>query len=131
MTSSPSDHAHDISFGTGVAASLRRPSVELRRKIPDVYEGFRHLHDAAFADGALDRRTKELIALAIAVADRCDGCIASHARGCVEHGASEDEVVEMLGVCILMMGGPGTVYGPRAHAAYLEFAEQKAQRAAG
>jgi AhpD family alkylhydroperoxidase len=129
MTSSSPDHTHDDSFGTGVAASLRRPSVELRRKIPAVYEGFKHLHDEAFADGALDRRTKELIALAIAVADQCDGCIASHARGCVEHGASEDEVAETIGVCILMMGGPGTVYGPRAYSAYQEFVQQKAARA--
>ena len=129
MTTQPPDHTHETSFGLGVAASLRRPSVELRRQIPAVYEGFRSLHDEAFADATLSRRTKELIALAIAVGQQCDGCMASHARGAVEHGASVEEVAETLGVCIAMMGGPGTVYAPRAFAAYQEFAERHATRA--
>ena len=69
---------------------------------------------------------KELIALAIAVADRCDGCIASHARGAVRTGATPEEVAETLGVTIMMGGGPSTVYAPRAWAAYLEFKEAHA-----
>jgi AhpD family alkylhydroperoxidase len=71
---------------------------------------------------------KELIALAIAVADRCDGCIASHARGSVRTGATPAEVAETMGVTIMMGGGPSTVYAPRAWAAYQEF---KAAHAAG
>jgi AhpD family alkylhydroperoxidase len=61
--------------------------------------------------------------LAIAVSKQCDGCIASHARGAAKAGATEAEVAEMLGVTILMNGGPGTVYGPRALAAFKEFAD--------
>jgi AhpD family alkylhydroperoxidase len=72
-------------------------------------------------DGALSSKVKELIALAIAVADRCDGCIASHARGAVHTGATPQEVAEMLGVTIMMGGGPSTVYAPRAWEAYQEF----------
>lgn len=97
---------------------------ELRDRIPDVYSGFNELHKAAFADGALSPAFKELIAVAIAVADECDGCIASHARNAVRHGATEEEFAEMLGVVILMTGGPGTVYGPKALAAYKDFKER-------
>ena len=68
-------------------------------------------------------KTKELIALAIATSEHCDGCMASHARGAARAGATEAEVAETLGVCIQMMGGPGTVYAPRAFAAFREFAE--------
>jgi len=115
-------HDHPPSYGVGVSAALRQPGRELREVIPDVYDGFRSLATAAFADGALERKAKELIALAIAVATRCDGCMAAHARGAWRAGATEAEVAEALGVCIQMMGGPGTVYAPRAFAAYREFA---------
>jgi AhpD family alkylhydroperoxidase len=71
----------------------------------------------------LDAKTKELMALALAVAGQCDGCIASHAWTCARLGATEREVAETLGVVILMTGGPGTVYGPRALAAFREFSE--------
>ncbi|MFZ2503325.1 MAG: carboxymuconolactone decarboxylase family protein [Nocardioides sp.] len=112
------NHTH----GSDVLAGLRTPSRDLRRLIPEVYSGFVATSRAAMAPGALDVKTKELIALAIAVSTQCDGCIASHARGAARAGASEQEVAEMLGVALFMNGGPGTVYGPRALAAYQEFA---------
>jgi AhpD family alkylhydroperoxidase len=117
------DHTHAVSFGKGVQDSLRKPAVDLRRAIPQVYDGYRQLHGAAFAEGAVTKKHKELIALAIAVRAQCDGCIASHARGAAKQGATEDEVAETLGVCISMMGGPGTVYAPRAFAAFREFSQ--------
>ncbi|WP_308190956.1 carboxymuconolactone decarboxylase family protein [Pseudonocardia terrae] len=95
---------------------------QLRRAIPAVYRGYAALHDAALRDGALDGRTKELIALAIAVTRECDGCIAAHAQGASGQGASEAQVAEAIGVAILMNGGPATVYGPRAFDAFREFA---------
>ncbi|MDJ0790422.1 MAG: carboxymuconolactone decarboxylase family protein [Acidimicrobiia bacterium] len=97
---------------------------ELRERIPDVYEGFVHMHRAAFTDGALSPKTKELIAVGIAISDRCEGCIASHTRMAVRHGATEQEFAEALGVAIQMNGGPGTVYAPKAWAAYQEFKER-------
>ena len=100
---------------------LRQSAKQLREHIPAVYEGYGALSAAAMADGALDAKTKELIALAIAVAKQCDGCIASHARGAARRGATAEEVAEALGVAILMNGGPGTVYGPRAFEAFEEF----------
>lgn len=116
-----SDHTHG--HGREVLGDLAPLGRELRALIPGVYEGFGGLHSAAFADGAVDRKTKELIALAIAISVRCDGCIASHARGAAQHGATEAEVAETIGVAISMNGGPGTVYGPRALAAFRDFAK--------
>ena len=110
-----------MSHGKDVQDELRPLARELRRAIPDVYQGFGALHEAAFADGALDATTKELIALAIAVATQCDGCISSHARGAVRHGATPQQAAEAIGVTFLMSGGPATVYGPRAYAAFMEF----------
>ncbi|MHB8489272.1 MAG: carboxymuconolactone decarboxylase family protein [Candidatus Dormibacteria bacterium] len=95
---------------------------ELRQMIPDAYRGFGALHSAALAAGALDVKTKELIALAIAVVDECDGCIASHAQGAARAGASRAEAAEAIGVTFMMAGGPATIYGPRAYAAFCEFA---------
>lgn len=121
-----STHTH--SYGKGVQAELRDPALALRKAIPDVYDGFKALHEAAYTAGALDVKTKEIIALAIATSSHCDGCMASHARGAARAGATEAEVAEALGVCIQMMGGPGTVYAPRAFAAFREFAETYASR---
>jgi AhpD family alkylhydroperoxidase len=115
-----------MSHGQAIQDELREPARALRRAIPGVYDGYRQMHAAAYADGALDQKTKELIALAIAVSKQCDGCIASHARGAVRTGATEEEVADALGVVIAMNGGPGTVYGPRAFAAFREYLEQQA-----
>jgi len=112
------------SYGKGVSRALAPLGRDLRRAIPDVYAAFGQLHDAALRPGALDTKTKELIALAIAVSKQCDGCIASHARGAARAGATEDEVTDMLAVVVLMNGGPGTVYGPRALGAFREFAAE-------
>lgn len=108
--------------GKEVLDELRPLHRELRRAIPDVYKGFGEFHHAAFAAGALDPKTKELIAFAIAVIQRCDGCIASHAEGAAKAGATCEEAAEAVGVAMLMSGGPGTIYGPRAYAAFCEFA---------
>ena len=110
-------------YGRVVSDELRGPARELRRAIPDVYQGFAALHSAAFTEGALTTKHKELIAFAISTAARCDGCIASHARGAVRAGATPAEAAEAVGVTILMQGGPATLYGPRAYDAFLEFYE--------
>ena len=101
--------------------AIHHEARELRGHIGDVYAGFAQMHRAAFTDGALPAKVKELIALAIAVHDHCDGCIASHARGAARQGATPAEVAETIGVNIQMGGGPATIYGPRAWQAYKEF----------
>lgn len=118
-----------MTHGKHVQDELRPLTRELRRMIPDVYKGFSALHDAAFADGALDTKTKELIALALAISSECDGCIAAHAHAAVAHGASLQEAADAIGVTILMNGGPATIYGPRAYAAVSEFHAERAATA--
>lgn len=121
------DHGHEHGHGKAVLEGLREPGGALREQIPDVYEGFSQLNKAALREGYLDVKTKELIAFAIAVSKQCDGCIASHARGAARAGASLQEAAEAIGVTFLMNGGPATVYGPRAYAAFREFHEQFAR----
>lgn len=111
---------HQHSYGKGVSDELRPLARDLRQAIPDVFRGFAELNRATMAPGALDVKTKELIALAIAVVERCDGCIAAHAASAARAGVSRQEAAEAIGVAILMTGGPGTVYGPRAYAAVCE-----------
>ena len=112
---SPSNHE--------LLADLRDPTHSLRDAIPDVWAGFTSLHRAAVAEGAVPARLKEAAALAMAVVTHCDGCIAYHARAAAETGAQPMEVAEMLGIALLMDGGPASVYAPRAWAAYLEFSD--------
>jgi AhpD family alkylhydroperoxidase len=81
-------------------------------------------------DGALPATTKELIALACSITRECDGCIVAHARGAARRGASREQVAEAIGVAINMNGGPATVWGPRALAAYDEFAQSTPEDAA-
>jgi AhpD family alkylhydroperoxidase len=120
-----------MGHGKAVRDALRGPTRALRQAIPEVYRGYRELHDAALAAGALDAKTKELIALAIAVSKECDGCIAAHAHAAVRHGATLPEAAEAIGVTFLMNGGPATVYGARAFDAFCEFYDQQAERRTG
>ena len=115
----PAPHGH----GKAVLDELSPLHRQLRRAVPEVYRGFGELHRAAFAAGALDTRTKELIALAIAVVEGCDGCMASHARAAVRAGATKQEAAEAIGVSFLMNGGPASIHGPRAYADFCEFAD--------
>src|ERR1700739_3173518 len=103
---------------------LKAAGRTLREAIPAVYSGYARMSAAALGDGELPARVKELIALAIAVTRECDGCVYAHARGAALRGATAQEVAEALGVAILMNGGPGTVWGPRAYAAFHEFAAE-------
>lgn len=93
----------------------------LRTHNADVMQGFGALSKAAMASGVLDEKTKELIAMAIGVASRCDGCLGFHAKALVRLGATPDEFREMLGVAVYMGGGPSLMYAANALAAFEEF----------
>ncbi|WP_186388700.1 MULTISPECIES: carboxymuconolactone decarboxylase family protein [unclassified Stappia] len=95
---------------------------ELRSGIPGVAKGFHETAKAAIGPGALDSKTKELIALAIGIAARCDGCLAYHAKAAAKYGATREEVLEAIGVAVYMGGGPSMIYGAEALAAYDSFA---------
>ena len=91
---------------TEVIEALKEPTRALRRAQPDAWKGFGALHQAAMADGEVPARTKELVALAIAVIEECDGCIAYHASAAARKGATDAEVAEILSVALLMGGDP-------------------------
>ena len=99
---------------------------KLRNDIPETMQAFSALAKAATRDGALDKKTKELIALAIGVSTRCDDCIAFHAKAAVDHGATRDEVMETLGMAIYMGAGPSAMYASHALAAFNQFSAAKA-----
>jgi AhpD family alkylhydroperoxidase len=102
----------------------------LRTGVPQVMQGFNALAKAAMTDGAIDAKTKELIALAIGVATRCDGCIGFHSQALVRLGATRDEVNETLGIAVYMGGGPSLMYAANAVAAFDEFAMASAEQQA-
>ena len=84
---------------------------DLGREIPGPMGGFGRLHKAAVTDGVLSTEVKELIALGIAITVRCDGCIAFHVHDALKAGATHEEIIETIGVAILMGGGPSLMYG--------------------
>jgi len=96
----------------------------LRNDIPDIMQAFSALAKAATRDGALDKKTKELIALAIGIATRCDGCIGFHTEALVRLGASRHEVEETLGMAVYMGGGPSLMYAADAISAFEQFEQQ-------
>lgn len=114
-----------------VLGEIGEPYRELRERVPDVVSGYAALHRGAMGEGALSAKVKELVALAIAITRECDGCLAAHARGAARRGATADEVAETIGVAVLMNGGPATVWGPRALAAFHEFAGDGADQGDG
>ena len=111
-----------MTFATQLLEDLRAPTRSLRDTAPDAWGAFGDLHKAAFADGALPAVVKELMALAIAVADHCDGCVAHHARAAARLGATREQVAEALSVALLMGGGPASVTAPRAWEVYEHYA---------
>ncbi len=87
---------------------------QLGRELPGPMTGFARLHKKAVEDGALSAKTKELMALAISIAVRCEGCIAYHVHDAIKVGATRSEIVETIGVAVLMGGGPASIYAAHA-----------------
>jgi AhpD family alkylhydroperoxidase len=104
-----------------VTKELLGPLRRLREGAPEVMKTFAGLSQAALAPKALDGKTKELIALAVAVAVRCDDCIGFHVKAAIEQGASRDEVAEALGMAIYMGAGPSVMYASHALEAFTQF----------
>ena len=87
-------------------------------------QAFSALAQAATRDGALDRKTKEMIALALGVAARCDRCIRFHTEALVKLRATRQEIEETLGMAVYMGSGPSLMYAADAISAYEEFDKQ-------
>ncbi len=86
----------------------------LAGETPGVMNGFNVLHATSTVEGALSTKVKELMALAIGINVRCDGCLAYHVHDALHAGATHQEIVETIGVAIMMGGGPSVVYGCEA-----------------
>ncbi|CAM5771742.1 hypothetical protein BMIN10S_03681 [Bosea minatitlanensis] len=84
-------------------------------------EGLRRPGAAAGAEAALDRKSKEFIALAIGITQRCDGCIGFHAKALAELGASRQEIAEVAAMSVYMGGGPALMYAADALRAFDQF----------
>lgn len=104
---------------------LLDPLRQLRSGAPDVMKNFSAIAKAALAPNALDSKTKELIAVAISVAIRCDDCIAFHVKSAADHGATREEVLETLGMAIYMGAGPSAMYASHAIEAFDQSLESK------
>ena len=105
-----------------ILKSMSRNNTALAKASPAVMRAFGTLAGAATEDGALDHKTKELMAVAISVVIRCDGCIAYHTYAAIKAGATRDEAVEAIGVAVEMGGGPASVYGGDALDAFDQLA---------
>jgi len=92
----------------------------LSKEQPKIAEGFMKLHHAGLENGAITSKHKELMSLAISIAIRCEGCIACHVQGSIKQGATQEEIVETIGVAIVMGGGPSITYGEKAYSAMKE-----------
>lgn len=91
---------------------------DLRVGAPEAMKAFSALARAALAGKALDRKTKELIALAIAVVIRCDDCIAFHTQSALKEGATREDLMETVGMAVYMGAGPSVMYAAHAVEAF-------------
>jgi len=110
---------------TTITTDISKALGTLRKEIPETMQGFGALSKAAMAPGALSALDKELIALAIGVASRCDGCIGFHVKALIRLGVTREQLMETLGICTYMGGGPSLMYAAEAVRAYEEFTAEK------
>ena len=96
-------------------------AADLFRAAPEIMRGHRTVTQAAQTPKALDVKTTELMALAIAIVQRCEGCVVFHTKQSVSHGATREELCDAIAVAVEMGGGPATVYGADALAAFDAF----------
>jgi AhpD family alkylhydroperoxidase len=116
MTTAYKDLAHQIS------SKLKN----FRHEIPDTMQGFNAMAAATHTEGALSKKTKELMAMAIGIAVRCQGCLAFHAQACVKLGVTRAEFEEMIQVAVYMGGGPSLMTAAEALLAFEEFGGEQA-----
>ena len=103
-----------------IISDLSPALIKLRKELPDVMGGFDKLAQAAAKDGALSKKTKELIALALGIAAHCDGCIGFHMQALVKLGVTREELLETLSMAVYMGGGPSVIYAAESLKAFEE-----------
>lgn len=92
--------------------------VDIAKASPDIVRGYREMSNAGHAKNVLGAKTRELIALAVAVTRQCDGCITIHMKAAIDQGATRDEIIETLGVAVSVNAGAALVFSTRAMDAY-------------
>ena len=112
-----------------ITSDLSKGMEALRAEIPDTMKGFGTMAKEAMKEGALTALEKELIALAIGVSARCDGCIGFHVKALIRLGVTREQLMETLGICTYMGGGPSLMYAAEAVRAYDEFMSRAAKPA--
>ena len=112
-----------------IIADIGAYTGELRKAAPETMQSFYALAKAAGSTGAVDAKTKELLALAIGVTQRCDGCIGFHAKAAIKAGASREEILETLSMAIYMGAGPSMIYAAEALRAFDELSSSQAVQA--
>ena len=108
---------------TQLTQDISTQLAKMRKEMPDVMAGFSALAQAASKDGVLDKKTKELLAMALAVANHCPGCIGFHSQALVKLKTSREELLETLSMAIYMGGGPSLMYAAEALEAFEEFSQ--------
>jgi AhpD family alkylhydroperoxidase len=102
-------------------AELQSLLGKLSKELPGPISSFGRLHRDSMGQGSITGKMKELIALAISIAIRCEDCIAYHVHDALHAGATHQEVLETIGVAVMMGGGPASMYGCRAYEALQQF----------
>ena len=95
---------------TGLIQSLNEGMAPLKKSQSEAMQGFGQLARAAMAEGSISAKNKELIALAIGIAQHCSGCIGFHVKALHRLQCTRAELDEMLSVCVYMGGGPALMY---------------------
>ncbi len=108
-----------------ITTDLTKALGTLRKELPEATQGFSAMHNGAMKAGALTELEKELLALVIGITQHCDGCIGFHIKALIRLGVTREQLMETLGVCIYMGGGPGYMAAAEALRAYEEFTEPK------
>lgn len=108
---------------TQLTQGLNVQLAKMRKEMPELMSGFSAIAQAATKEGALDRKTKELIAMALAVANHCEGCIGFHSQTLVKLKVTREELLETLSMAIYMGGGPSLMYAAEALEAFEEFSK--------
>ncbi len=90
----------------------------LNEEIPETFRGFNVMGEEAKKNGLVDNKTKEFVALGIAISTRCESCIGMHIEALIKLGTNRDELVEILAMCSFMGGGPSITFSSKALEAY-------------
>ncbi len=104
-----------------ITSNINNQLSKIKKEMPDVMAAFSALGEAATKEGKLERKTKELIGIALAVANQCPGCIGFHSQTLVKLHTSREELLETLSMAIYMGGGPSLMYAAEALEAFEEF----------